>query len=120
MSEQISKERLREQYQRPPILRGTGRQGNLLSKDWVARGAVQGIGATIFALVFILGSIALFIGSLLVRAETSDVMGDVLGPIARTMLAVFGFSIGCVAMFLGVRLLRGVARSFHKSNPPSQ
>jgi hypothetical protein len=114
MSEQMSKDRLREQLERPPILHSSGPYRGFGSKDWIARGAVQKVGTTIFGVVFLLGSVGLFFAALLVRDDTSGKMGDVMGPIARTLLALLGFSLGCSAMFFAIRLLRGVIRSFYK------
>jgi hypothetical protein len=58
-----------------PVLFGHSRQDIFGSEDWVARGTIQKIGAIIFALVLFCGSIALFVASVLMRAETSELAG---------------------------------------------
>jgi len=100
--------------QNVPILYGRGRKNILGSEDWTARGTIQKIGATIFATGFFCGSVALFVASLLVRAEISKSVGGVLGPIFGTVLAVLAFLVASIGMFLTFRLMRGVVRSFYK------
>jgi len=103
-----------EHPQTTPIPQNRGRYRGFLSKDWIARGAIQRIGTTLIAIGFLFGSVALFVASLPVRNETSDKLGDVLGPLSGTLLAVLAFFLACAAMFLAIRLLRSVARSFYK------
>ena len=100
--------------QNVPVLYGRGRKGIFGSEDWIARGTIPKIGATIFATVFFCASVALFIASLLVRTEISETVGGVLGPIFGTVLAVLAFVVSCIGMFLTFRLARGVVRSFYK------
>lgn len=106
--------RFRERLQNPPILRHPrGRYRGFLSKEWIARGAIQRIGTTIIAICYIFGSVGLFVASFLVRNETSDTLGEVLGPLSRTLLAVLAFFLACAVMFLAIRLFRSVVRSFY-------
>ncbi len=100
--------------QNVPILYGLGRKNILGSEDWTARGTIQKIGATIFAIGFFCGSVALFVASFLVRAEISETVGGVLGPIFGSLLAVLAFLVACMGMFLTFRLARGIVRSFYK------
>jgi hypothetical protein len=100
--------------QNVPILYSRGRADGLLSTDWVARGTIQRIGATIFATGFFCGSAALFVASLSMRAQTSEIMGGVLGQIFGIVLAILAFLVACIGMFLTFRLVRGVVRSLHK------
>jgi hypothetical protein len=100
--------------QNVPILYSRSPTDGLLSKDWVARGTIQRIGATIFATGFFCGSVALFVASLLMRAQTSEIMGGVLGQIFGTVLAILAFLLACIGMFLTFRLVRGVVRSSYK------
>ena len=100
--------------QNVPILYGRGRKNIFASEDWIARGTIQKIGATIIATVFFCGSVALFVAGLLVRAELSKTLGGVLGQISGTVLAVLAFLVACIGMFLTFRLARGVVRSFYK------
>ena len=100
--------------QNVPILYGRSRKDIFGSEDWIARGAIQRIGATIVATVFFGGSIALFVASFLMGTRTSEIAGGVLGQILGTVLAVLAFLVACIGMFLTFRLVRGVVRSFYK------
>lgn len=100
--------------QNVPILYGRGRKDIFGSEDWTARGTIQRIGATIFATGFFCGSVALFLASLLIRAEISEIVGGVLGQIFGTVLAVLAFLVACIGMFLTFRVVRGIVRSFYK------
>jgi hypothetical protein len=100
--------------QNVPILYGIGRKDILGSEDWIARGTVQKIGATIFATVFLCGSVALLIASFVVRAQTSGMISGVLGQISGAVLAVLAFFLAWAGMFLAIMLFRGVVRSFGK------
>jgi hypothetical protein len=100
--------------QKVPILYSTGPKDIFLSKDWIAKGAIQRIGFTIFSLIFLAGSVALFVGSWLVRAQTAEMIGGAFGQVTGTVLAVLGLFFGCVAVFLAMKMLRGIVRSFHK------
>ena len=106
--------RFREDPQNAPILQSRGPRDSLLSKGWTARGAIQRVGATILAIGFLLGSIALFIASIVVRAQTAEMIVGILGQVFGIMLAALAFSLACALMFLAVRFLQGVARSFYK------
>jgi hypothetical protein len=100
--------------QNVPILYGRGRKDILGSEDWIARGTIQRIGATIVATVFFCGSAALFVASLLIRAQISETVGGVFGQIFGTVLAVLAFLVACIGMFLTFRLVRGIARSIYR------
>jgi hypothetical protein len=106
--------RFTERPRNVPILQSRGPRDSLLSKGWTARGAIQSVGATIVAVGFLLGSVALFIGSIVVRAQTAEMIGGILGQIFGIMLAMLAFSLACALMFLAARFLQGVARSFYK------
>lgn len=97
-----------------PILYGSGRKGIFGSEDWVARGTVQKIGATIIATIFFCGSVAFFIAGLLVRAELSENVGGVLGQILGTLLTLLAFLVACIGIFLTFRLVRGIVRSLRR------
>ena len=99
--------------QNVPVLYGRGRKNIFGSEDWTAQGTIQKIGATIFATVFFCASGALFVASLLVRAEISETVGGVSGLVLGTVLAVLAFLVACIGMFVTFRLVRGVVRSFH-------
>ena len=105
--------RVRERSQNPPILQNHGRYPRFGSKDWIARGAIQRIATTIIATVYLFGSVAIFVASLLVRDDTSDKLGDVLGLISGILLTLLAFFLACAGMFFAIRLLRSVVRSFH-------
>src|SRR5260370_24948869 len=90
-----------------PILYSPGRTGRFLSKDWVAKGTTQRIGAIIFATVFFCGSTALFFASILMRAQISEAMRGVLGQIFGIVLAALAFLVACFGMLLTFRLCRG-------------
>jgi hypothetical protein len=100
--------------QNVPILYGRGRKDTFGSEDWIARGTIQRIGATIVAAVFFCASVALFIAGLLIRAQISVTVGGVFGQIFGTVLAVLAFLVACIGMFLTFRLVQGVVRSFYK------
>ena len=100
--------------QNVPILYGQGRKDIFGSEAWIARGTIQRIGATIFAIVFSCGSVALFVASLLIRAEMSEIVGGALGQIFGTVLAVLAFLVACFVLFLTFRLVRGIVRSFYR------
>ena len=97
-----------------PVLETVGPADIVLSKNWVARGVTQRIGATIIAIVFLLCSVALFAGSLMLRSRTSEIMGGVLGQMFGITLTMLGFLLAFVGAFLAMRLLVGVGRSFRK------
>lgn len=97
-----------------PILYGRSRKDIFGSEAWVAKGTAQKIGAIMFAAVFFCGSIALFFAGFLVRGQIAQSMGGVLAQIFGIGLAVVAFLVGCIAMLLSIRILRGVVRSYHK------
>jgi hypothetical protein len=98
----------------PPILRSLGPKDILLSMDWVARGTVQRIGASILATISLFGAIGLFVGSLVLMTQSSGGINGVLEPISRIVLTVIGLFLSWIAILITIRLYRGVARSFHK------
>jgi hypothetical protein len=100
-----------------PILYGHGRRNVIGSEVWVARGMLQQIGASIFAVVFFCGSVALFIASTMVRAQTAKELEGILGQAFGAALAVLAFLAGCFGILLTFRLVRGVVRSFNKVTP---
>jgi hypothetical protein len=97
-----------------PVLNGRGRKDIFGSKDWVAHGTLQRVGAIVFAAVFFCGAIGLLVAGILVRAEISQNMGGVLGQIFGIGLAILSFLVACATMLLSFRLARGIARSFYK------
>jgi hypothetical protein len=105
---------MRFRGQNVPILYGRGRKSIFGTEDWTARGTIQKIGATIFATGFFCASVALFVASLLIRAQVSENVGGVLGQIFGTVLAVLALVVACIGMFLTFRLVRGIVRSFYK------
>lgn len=96
-----------------PIVYGRSRKGIFGSKDWVARGTLQRVGASIFAAVFFCGAIALPFAAILVRAEISQTRG-IWGQICGIGLAALAFWVAFAAMLLSLRLVRGIVRSFYK------
>ena len=100
--------------QNVPILYGSDRKDILGSGDWIARGTIQRIGATIFATGFFCGSIALVVASPRLRDEIWEAIGGVSGQVFGTLLAGFAFLVACIGMFVTFRLLRAVVRSFYK------
>ncbi len=97
-----------------PILYSRNRVGIFGTEQWVARGTIQRVGATIFAMVFFSSSIGLFLASVIVRGQIAAETGGFLGQVFGTAFAVLAFCVGCFALLLTFRLARGVARSFHK------
>ena len=100
--------------QNVPILYGSDRKDILGSGDWIARGTIQRIGATIFATGFFCGSIALVVASPRLRDEIWEAIDGVSGQVFGTLLAGFAFLVACIGMFVTFRLLRAVVRSFYK------
>jgi hypothetical protein len=100
--------------QNVPILYGRGRKNIIASEDWTARGTVQRIGATIFAIGFFCGSVAFAVAGFLVGSKLSENVGGILGQILGTLLTFLAFLVACIGMFLTFRLARGVVRSFYK------
>jgi hypothetical protein len=98
----------------PPILRSLGPKDILLSMDWVARGTVQRIGASILATISLFGAIGLFVGSLVLMTQSSVRINGILEPISRVVLTVIGLFLSWIAVLITIRLYRGIARSFHK------
>jgi hypothetical protein len=96
-----------------PILYSSDRASGFGGKNWIARGATQRIGATLFATVFFCASIALFVASIFVRSQIAETTGGVLGQVFGTAFAVFAFLVGCFALLMTFRLARSVVRSFH-------
>jgi hypothetical protein len=97
-----------------PILGAGTRKDMLGTESWVARGTIQRIGASIFAVVLFSSSVALFVASLFVRQEILAYAGGTLGQIvgfALTVLALVGASL---VMFLAFRIVRGIVRSFQR------
>jgi len=97
-----------------PVLSGRSKKSIFLSEDWVARGMTQRIGATVFAIVLLCGSILLVVGSFLLRTETSQDAGGILGQILGAMLGVLTLVVASFFVFLAFRLGRGTIRSFRK------
>jgi hypothetical protein len=97
-----------------PILYGQDRKDIFGSEYWVARGTIQKIGTIILAAVFFCASVALFVASRSIRAEVSESVNGVPGQLFGTGLAVFAVVVALCGMFLTVRLVRGIFRSFYK------
>jgi hypothetical protein len=100
--------------QDPPRLRTTGPKDNFFSKDWTARGGVQRVGASLFATLFLLGSVALFVGGVMLRVQVSEAVDGILGQALGTAVALLPFLMACALIFVTVRLIKGVSRSFHR------
>jgi len=97
-----------------PILYSRNRASIFGTEQWVARGTMQRIGAIIFAMIFLCGSIGLFLASIVVRGQIAAETGGFLGEVFGIAFTVLGFCVGCFALLLTYRLARGVARSYHK------
>jgi hypothetical protein len=98
--------------QHVPILYSTSRKYTLGSENWIARGTTQRIGATIIAVVFFCGSLALFAASPFLRVEIVEDVHGILGQIIGALLAVLVVVGAGLTMFLSFRLVRGVVRSY--------
>jgi hypothetical protein len=90
-----------------PILGAGTRKDMLGTESWVARGTLQRIGASIFAVVFFGASVALFVASLFVRKEILAYEGGTLGQIAGFALTVLALVGASLVMFLTFRIVRG-------------
>lgn len=99
--------------QDPPRLRTTGPRDNPLSKDWVARGAVQQVGMSLYAVLLVLCSVFTWVAGVAVRTQVSDSVAGVLGQALGIALMLFFLLLGCAAAFVATRLIKGVSRSFH-------
>lgn len=97
-----------------PTLYGRSRKDIFGSKDWVAKGTLQRVGAIIFAVVFFCGAIALPFAAILARVEISQSTGGAWGQVFGTGLAALAFLVAFAAMLLSFRLVRGIVRSFYK------
>ena len=97
-----------------PTLYSSHPKDRFLSRDWVARGTLERIGAIIFGTVFFCGSSGLFFASFVTRSQIADSTGGVLGQIFGTILALVAFLVACVGMLLTFRIARGIVRSFYK------
>jgi len=97
-----------------PTLYGRSRKDIFGSKDWVAQGTLQTVGAIIFAAAFFFGAIALPFAAILARAEISQSTGGAWGQVFGIGLAVLAFLVAFATMLLSFRLLRGIIRSFYK------
>ena len=100
-----------------PIIYASRKGDFLGSKQWVARGTTQRIGAGIFAIVFLLGSVLAFVASPLVREEAMEDVGGIFGQVFGFLLSGLAVLIACAMMFAAFRLAKGIARSFQK--PPN-
>jgi hypothetical protein len=100
--------------QSSPRVRSYGRKDIILSKDWRARGSIQRVGACILATVLLLGSVALFVASALLRAQVSNGVAGVSGQVLGAAVALLPLFIACALTFFAGRLIKGVARSFRK------
>ena len=100
--------------QNVPILYGDHRRDLFGSEDWIARGTIARIGASLFATVFFCASIALLLASPRLRDEIWKAIGGVSGQVFGTVLAVLACLVACIGVFVTFRLFRGVVRSFHK------
>ena len=97
-----------------PVLYGRSRKDIFGSKDWVAQGTLQKVGAIIFAAVFFCSAIALPFAAILVRAEISQSTRGVWGQVFGIGLEVLAFLVAFATMLLSFRLVRGIVRSFYK------
>jgi hypothetical protein len=97
-----------------PRLRTTGPKDNLFSKNWTARGGVQRVGASLFAALFLLSSVALFVGGVVVRVQISNVVDGIFGQALGTSVALLPFLMACALIFVAVRLIKGISRSIHR------
>lgn len=109
-----------QQNEEPPILRATGPEDNLLSKDWVAKSAVQRIGVAMIATVFFLGSCFMLLASTLLKTDPSTrALGNFLGPATMFLLGGLAFLIAGIGLFVSIRLMRGVVRSLRRERSHS-
>jgi hypothetical protein len=97
-----------------PRLNTTGPKDNCFSKDWKARGGVQRVGASLFATLFLLTSVAVFVGGLMLRAQVVYAVDGIWGHALGTAVALLPFLMACFLIFVAVRLIKGVSRSFHR------
>lgn len=96
-----------------PILSGRSSKDIFGSDDWAARGMVQKIAASIFAVVLFCASVALFVASPFIRVQTLQDVGGIFGQVFGTLLLVLAILMASGIMFVAVRLAQGVFRSFH-------
>jgi hypothetical protein len=97
-----------------PRLRTTGSKDRLLSKNWTARGRVQRVGAILFAALFLLASVAAFVGGVILRVQVLNAVNGILGQALGIAVELAPFLMACGLIFAAVRLIQGVRRSFHK------
>jgi len=98
-----------------PSLYGRSRKDIFGSKDWVAKGTLQRVGAIIFAVVFFCCAIALPFAAILARVEISQSTGGgAWGQVFGTGLAVLALLVAFATILLSFRLVRGIVRSFYK------
>lgn len=102
-------------YQRNSFrLLSYGPKDIILSKDWTARGTVQRVGASVFATILLLGSIALLLAGFLLWAQVSNAIAGTLGQMLGALLALLPFFIAYGLTFFAVRLIRGICRSLQR------
>ena len=97
-----------------PLLRASTRKDMLGTENWVAKGTVQRIGATIFAMVFFCLSVGLFAASFFLRQEVLAYTGGILGEVFGFALVVLALVGATLVMFLTFRIVRGLVRSFQR------
>lgn len=96
----------------PPRLRTTGPRDNPLSKDWIARGVVQQVGMSFYAMLLGFCAVGMWVGGAVFGIQVSEAVAGVLGKALGTALTLFLFLIGCGLAFVATRLIKGVGRSF--------
>lgn len=84
------------------------------TENWIARGTVQRLGASLFALVCFCLAVSLSVAIFFVKAEVREDVGGGLGEILGLVLASGAFLGACLATFLAFRVVRGLVRSFRK------
>jgi hypothetical protein len=79
----------------------------------MARGSVQRVGASFYALLLLFSTIAVCVGAAYLGRQVMEAVGGIFGWVLATMLTLALFFVGCVLAFIAFRLLKGVRRSFH-------
>jgi TRAP-type C4-dicarboxylate transport system permease small subunit len=97
-----------------PRLRTSGPKDNFFSKNWKARGRVQQVGASLFATLFFVSSLAMIVASAVLQAQVSNAVEGILGRVLGAAVALVPCLMACALIFFAVRLIKGVNRSLHQ------
>ena len=72
------------------------------------------MGSSLFAILFLLGSAALVVVGVALRVQVSDAVDGIFGRALGTAVALVPFLMAGALIFIAVRLIKGVRRSFHE------